>query len=236
MSTIGPIGSSVGSAHVQVLQRAQEALKPESTGGTEFTDRIGNALNQGSSKGGATGFRIGGLMKLAQTKTNQGTTLLEYIILGLEKSDPEMVIGLTNGFPSAPEALRKSLQTMTADFKKLEKGLAQINTILSNPKASADPNFEKMVPFKATASGRIQALEEKLKAVEKDFGEIVVYLGENPKRMSTEDFFKLLDQFQTTFCQSVDNLKQQREKRERAQKREAEKLIKEAKRRAAGRR
>ena len=44
MSTIGPIGSSVGSAHVQVLQRAQEALKPESTGGTEFTDRIGNAL------------------------------------------------------------------------------------------------------------------------------------------------------------------------------------------------
>ena len=46
MSTIGPIGSSVGSAHVQVLQRAQEALKPESTGGTEFTDRIGNALNQ----------------------------------------------------------------------------------------------------------------------------------------------------------------------------------------------
>ena len=46
MSTIGPIGSSVGSAHVQVLQRAKEALKPESTGGTEFTDRIGNALNQ----------------------------------------------------------------------------------------------------------------------------------------------------------------------------------------------
>ena len=46
MSTIGPIGSSVGNAHVQVLQRAQEALKPESTGGTEFTDRIGNALNK----------------------------------------------------------------------------------------------------------------------------------------------------------------------------------------------
>ena len=46
MSTIGPIGSSIGSAHVQVLQRAQEALKPESIGGTEFTDRIGDAINQ----------------------------------------------------------------------------------------------------------------------------------------------------------------------------------------------
>jgi flagellar hook-basal body complex protein FliE len=30
---------------LQVLQRAQEALKPDATG-TEFTDRIGNALNQ----------------------------------------------------------------------------------------------------------------------------------------------------------------------------------------------
>ena len=45
MSTIGPIGSSVGSAHMQVLQRAQEALKTEPSG-TEFTDRIGNALNR----------------------------------------------------------------------------------------------------------------------------------------------------------------------------------------------
>ena len=45
MSTLGPIGSSVGNAHLQVLQRAQEALKPDTTG-TEFTDRIGNALNQ----------------------------------------------------------------------------------------------------------------------------------------------------------------------------------------------
>ena len=45
MSTIGPIGSSVGNAHLQVLQRAQEALKPDATG-PEFTDRIGNALNQ----------------------------------------------------------------------------------------------------------------------------------------------------------------------------------------------
>ena len=45
MSTIGPIGSGVGSAHAQVLKRAQEALQTEKP--TEgFGDRITNAIDQ----------------------------------------------------------------------------------------------------------------------------------------------------------------------------------------------
>ena len=45
MSTIGPIGSSLGSSHAQVLKRAQEALQTEkSTEG--FGDRITNAIDQ----------------------------------------------------------------------------------------------------------------------------------------------------------------------------------------------
>ena len=45
MSTIGPIGSSLGTAHAQVLKRAEQALQTEKP--TEaFTDRITNALDQ----------------------------------------------------------------------------------------------------------------------------------------------------------------------------------------------
>jgi flagellar hook-basal body complex protein FliE len=45
MSTIGPIGSSLGSSHAQVLKRAQEALQTQkSTEG--FGDRITNAIDQ----------------------------------------------------------------------------------------------------------------------------------------------------------------------------------------------
>ena len=45
MSTIGPIGSSLGSSHAQVLKRAQEALQAEKP--TEgFGDRITNAIDQ----------------------------------------------------------------------------------------------------------------------------------------------------------------------------------------------
>ncbi|MGB1871381.1 MAG: flagellar hook-basal body complex protein FliE [Candidatus Puniceispirillaceae bacterium] len=45
MSTIGPISSSVGSAHAQVLKRAQEALQTEKPS-QAFGDRITNAIDQ----------------------------------------------------------------------------------------------------------------------------------------------------------------------------------------------
>lgn len=45
MSTIGPIGSGVGSAHAQVLKRAQEALQTEKPS-QGFGDRITNAIDQ----------------------------------------------------------------------------------------------------------------------------------------------------------------------------------------------
>jgi flagellar hook-basal body complex protein FliE len=45
MSTIGPIGSGVGSAHAQVLKRAQEALQTEPQS-QAFGERITNAIDQ----------------------------------------------------------------------------------------------------------------------------------------------------------------------------------------------
>ena len=45
MSTIGPIGSSLGAAHTQVLNRAEAALQTEKSG-PGFTDRITDALGE----------------------------------------------------------------------------------------------------------------------------------------------------------------------------------------------
>jgi hypothetical protein len=43
---------------------------------------IGNAMNQGSRKGSAMGFRLGSLVKLAQTKSTDGkSTVIDYLIL-----------------------------------------------------------------------------------------------------------------------------------------------------------
>ena len=46
MSTIGPIGSSLGASHAQVLKRAQEALETQKQPSEGFGDRITNAIDQ----------------------------------------------------------------------------------------------------------------------------------------------------------------------------------------------
>ena len=46
MSTIGPIGSSLGASHTQVLRRAQEALETQKQPSEGFGDRITNAIDQ----------------------------------------------------------------------------------------------------------------------------------------------------------------------------------------------
>ena len=46
---------------------------------------LGNEMNLGTAKGGAGGFKIGALLKTTQTKTNQGVTLLEYLIETVRK-------------------------------------------------------------------------------------------------------------------------------------------------------
>ena len=45
MSTIGPIGSSLGASHAQVLKRAEEVLQTEQPT-QAFGDRITNAIDQ----------------------------------------------------------------------------------------------------------------------------------------------------------------------------------------------
>ena len=49
MSTIGPIGSSLGSSHAKVLERAQEALESHRQPSEGFGDRVTNAIEQVAS-------------------------------------------------------------------------------------------------------------------------------------------------------------------------------------------
>mgnify|MGYP001349724029 CR=1 FL=1 len=52
---------------------------------------VGNSLNKGTSKGGAKGIQLDSLMKLTQTRTNSGQTLLEYIVVHIKTKCPELL-------------------------------------------------------------------------------------------------------------------------------------------------
>ena len=46
---------------------------------------VGNQINKGTRKGDAEGITLSSLMKMSQTKTNSGYTLLEYIVMKVEE-------------------------------------------------------------------------------------------------------------------------------------------------------
>jgi len=52
---------------------------------------VGNSLNKGTNKGGAKGIQLSSLMKLTQTRTNSGQTLLEYIVVHIQRKCPELL-------------------------------------------------------------------------------------------------------------------------------------------------
>ena len=48
MTLIGPVGNSIGSLHQEVVKRAEQTLG-KGAGGTDFSDRVGDALKQVAS-------------------------------------------------------------------------------------------------------------------------------------------------------------------------------------------
>lgn len=82
MSSIGPIGSSIGSAHAQVLKRAEQVLQPEKPA-TGFTDRITSALEtvadaQKSSAELAKAYEIGTENDLSKVMISQQVSSLGF--------------------------------------------------------------------------------------------------------------------------------------------------------------
>ncbi|CAK9015632.1 Delphilin (Glutamate receptor, partial [Durusdinium trenchii] len=123
--------------------------------------KVGNELNKGTQKEDAQGVRLSSLVKLSQTKSNQNTTLLEYIVRHLEDKEPR-VLDIADDFPDLADASRCSMQLLTSDLAKLKSGFALVeNACQGAVKADDDPDFVKAVePFLQRARPVVGGIEE----------------------------------------------------------------------------
>ena len=83
--------------------------------------KLGNELNKGTAKGAASGFKMSGLIKLTETKTNKGDTLLDYVVNSIVDPAHDMreLLHVVNDFPHVNAASRKSFGTLKAAVAKL---------------------------------------------------------------------------------------------------------------------
>ena len=176
---------------------------------------VGNALNAGTSKGNAVGFKLSTLLKLAELKAaDKKTTLLHYVVEVVRKNAPDIakVVGLHK---AVRDAARVSLDELKLKKAEAEKDLQLVDTEITwhdeqrlkddpygagggGGGAGDDDQFpEVFTEFYNWASER-KDLDEELDAAGKAFEEACALLGE-PDAKEPQELFDTLGKFIVRF-------------------------------------
>lgn len=190
---------------------------------------LGNALNGGSFRGGASGFQLDALLKLRDTRTTAGVgsgappTLLHYLVRTLERESADFVDFATE-MVHLDAASRVSLNAVLATTTSLSSGLElvrdEVERALRSSSVGAGGMTDRFVPameaFVAQARPAITALQSATSALDGDLRSLLVYLGEDPSAgAKPEDLFATVVQFANALHRAADELHEDDKRRER---------------------
>ena len=187
--------------------------------------KLGNKLNEGTAKESAAGFKMSGLVKLTETKTNRGETLLDYVVTSMIENMKEM-LEVVDDFPHVNGASRKSFGTLKAAMTKLQ-GMAKItdgalNKIQQEDESEDYIGMQGLLDFFTEAEERLTAIQEKYKEMELGFRALCKYLGEEGETAEPQQLFGTLTHFVGSLRSAKTKVEDKIERRERAKKREHE--------------
>uniref|UniRef100_A0A4X2LQ34 Dishevelled associated activator of morphogenesis 2 n=1 Tax=Vombatus ursinus TaxID=29139 RepID=A0A4X2LQ34_VOMUR len=106
---------------------------------------IGNYMNKGQ-RGGAYGFRVSSLNKIADTKSSidRNISLLHYLIMILEKNFPD-ILNMPTELQHLPEAAKVNLSELEKEVNNIRKGLRAVEAFARALKHFGEPEG-KMQP------------------------------------------------------------------------------------------
>ncbi|CAM9408804.1 unnamed protein product [Chrysoparadoxa australica] len=195
---------------------------------------VGNLLNCGTPRGGAYGYKVDVLKKVAEIKdiTNK-KHLMHYLAAWADRHEKD-ILAVSDDFPDLEEATRTPLTAWNADFQVIVKGCklleAQVQILQKTPsKLPGDRFQEVMEPFLKEAKTREADLKKKFTQLEEESNKMLALFGEDPKKTGIDDFFKEIVEFLRRFDRAqAENTaralkeKKAREKKERAELRKKE--------------
>jgi len=187
---------------------------------------LGNALNQGTARGAAVGFRLDSLLKLSDIRArNNRMTLMHYLCKILSDKLPEVLDfsrDLANLEPASKIQLKELAEEMQAITKGLEKVEQELATSEKDP-PETEIFYRKLKLFLADAQAEGRSLAFLYSTAGKSADSLAHYFGEDPVRCPFEQVVSTLLSFTKTFERAHDeNVKQLELEKKRAQA-EAEK-------------
>ncbi|XP_054423662.1 inverted formin-2 [Pteronotus mesoamericanus] len=189
--------------------------------------RIGNFLNYGSHTGNADGFKIGTLLKLTETKSQQSrVTLLHHVLEEVEKSHPDL-LQLPQDLEQPSRAAGINLELIHAEVSGSLKRLLDVERKV----AASAPEVQEQYTERLQASiEACRALEEVFQAVEQKRLELAHYLCEDAQQLSLEDTFSTMRAFRDLFTRALKENKDRQEQAAKAERRKRQLAEEEARR------
>lgn len=155
---------------------------------------LGNALNDGTARGGAKGFRLNILLKLNQVKAaDNSINLLNYVAKVLRAKNPS-ILGFDKSLPSIESASRVTIQMLKAGESAVRKAANLISNELAlhaklpetkysqteTDEEISDRFQEVIKPFADRAKKASEQITEDLDAMMKRFETTASFYGEDP--------------------------------------------------------
>ncbi|CAK9179420.1 unnamed protein product [Ilex paraguariensis] len=150
---------------------------------------LGNALNQGTSRGSAVGFKLESLLKLSDTRArNNKMTLMHYLCKLLAEKMPELLDfdkDLLHLEAASKILLKYLAEEMQADSNGLEKVEQELTALVNDGAISA--GFQKVLKsFFDTTEAEVRSLSSLYSEVGRNADSLCQYFGEDPARCPFE--------------------------------------------------
>ncbi|KAM8780020.1 disheveled-associated activator of morphogenesis 2 isoform 1-T2 [Rhynchonycteris naso] len=184
---------------------------------------IGNFMNKGQ-RGGAYGFRVASLNKIADTKSSidRNISLLHYLIMILEKHFPD-ILNMPSELQHLPEAAKVNLAELEKEVGNLRKGLRAVEVELEYQQRQVREPSDKFVPvmsdFITVSSFSFSELEDQLTEARDKFSKALMHFGEQDSKMQPDEFFGIFDTFLQAFSEARQDLEAMRRRKEEEERR-----------------
>ncbi|KAK1293294.1 Formin-like protein 6 [Acorus calamus] len=183
---------------------------------------LGNALNQGTARGSAIGFRLDSLLKLTDTRArNNKMTLMHYLCKVLAEKLPEL-LDFHKNLVSLEAATKIQLKTLAEEMQAISKGLEKVEQELtaSENDGPVSETFRKTLKeFLVVAESDVRSLTSLYSGVGRNADALALYFGEDPARCPFEQVVSTLLNFVKMFGRAhEENCKQLELEKKKAQK------------------
>eukprot|EP00258_Populus_trichocarpa_P043751 XP_024459770.1 LOW QUALITY PROTEIN: formin-like protein 18 [Populus trichocarpa] len=163
---------------------------------------LGNALNQGTARGSAIGFRLDSLLKLTDTRArNNKMTLMHYLCKVLADKLPEL-LDFSKDLASLEPATKIQLKFLAEEMQAISKGLEKVVQELSASESDGpiSDNFCKVLKeFLRFAEAEVRSLASLYSGVGRNVDALILYFGEDPARCPFEQVLSTLFNFVRLF-------------------------------------